>query len=141
MATNKKQDTFKTPSIGGLLGAITENVKHQEAVPRQIVTPVKELKQENTKTVKQDALGEKPNLNTQEFNHLNSKEVKTKTGRKTAKSEDVEYVKFSPKIPVNVKFEASKAVLERRFTDKDGQVIKTLDELVSYALQKLLQLD
>lgn len=133
MVTNKKQDAFKTPSIGGLLGTITENVKHQEAVPRQIVTPVKELKQVNIKEVN--------NINTQEFKYLNTKDAKVKTGRKTAKSEDIEYVKLSPKIPVNVKFEASKAVLERRFTDKDGQVIRTLDELVSHALQKLLQID
>jgi hypothetical protein len=50
----------------------------------------------------------------------------------------VEYIKISPRIPEFLKIEAGKALLEKRFTSTEGIVIRTMDELVSHALEKLL---
>ena len=58
-------------------------------------------------------------------------------GRPTVKREDVEYMKISPRIPKELRQEIGVKLMQERFIDSDGQKIKTLDELVTYALEKL----
>jgi hypothetical protein len=50
---------------------------------------------------------------------------------------DVEYMKISPRIPKELRQEIGVKLMQERFIDSDGQKIKTLDELVTYALEKL----
>ena len=59
-------------------------------------------------------------------------------GRPTIKRDDVEYVKISPRIPKLLKQQVSVVLAQEKFRDYDGYTIKTLDELVTFALEKLL---
>lgn len=142
MATKPKIDA------SGLLKSMTAQIPTMDKSPVQHVQPVKTEKSLNGKTEKQEnwnatpIIGEKNNAS----KTLNNKNVKTAkqengkivTGRPTAKKMDMEYVKISPKIPEFIKIEAGKALLDKKFTSTEGFIIKTLDELVSHALEKLL---
>lgn len=151
---NKTKETVKVPKLGGLLGVITENAKHQEPSPKQMVVPVEDKKtekQQNGKTEKSKNVNtdkgdnektlNRKNVNTDigiNDNTFERKTVKLATGRKSVKLDDVEYIKISPRIPEFLKIEAGKALLEKRFISTEGIVIRTMDELVSHALEKLL---
>jgi hypothetical protein len=156
---NKTKEPVKVPKLGALLGVITENAKHQEPSPKQMVVPVddkktakrqneKTEKEENANTVKRtntndDAVNTFSRENVQTEKSINGNDVKritvkAATGRKSVKLDDVEYIKISPRIPEFLKIEAGKALLEKRFTSTEGVVIRTMDELVSHALEKLL---
>ena len=119
MATKK----LDVPDIGNLLGKITEKRDSGELPKTEIqhVQPVNREKTGNSKPGKREN-GETPKA----------------TGRPTAKREDVEYVKVSPRIPKQLKKRVDIALIEERFTDKDGRAIVTLDEIVAYALHRLL---
>ena len=64
--------------------------------------------------------------------------VRRAGGRPTIKRDDVEYVKISPRIPKTLKQEVNVALAQEKFRDYDGFTVKTLDELVTFALEKLL---
>lgn len=116
MATKTAKKT-NVPDIGNLLGTIT--AKHEsgelQKSPIQSVQPhVEEVAEsKNSNTPKQG-------------------------GRPSAKKASVEYVKISPRIPKALKRGVDMALVEERFSDGDGNPIKTLDEIVEFALARLL---
>jgi hypothetical protein len=114
------KDKFKGADIGGLLGTITEKRQSGQlkSAPIQRIQPVGddlELKSKNGKT-----------------------EERKNGGRPSAKKDSIEYVKVSPRIPKFLKKRVDMALIEERFIDPDGERIKTLDELVAFALEELL---
>jgi hypothetical protein len=120
------------PDIGGLLGQISEKRDSGE-LPRteiQRVQPVKDESRINVKTVKRK-------------NTKTSKEPtsagRSSGGRPSVKQEGIEYVKLSPRIPKALSTQAKIALAEERFKDKDGQPVKTLDELVALAFERLFR--
>ncbi len=134
MTTKKK---LNVPDIGGLLGKISEKREEMPKTPVQSVQPVKEsvtakpvrskavktLKRKNSDTAKPAAAEVKP---------------RAAGGRPTLKKDSVEYVKMSPRIPKDLKKKVDLALIHERFADKDGNIINTLDEIVTHALEKLL---
>lgn len=131
MATKK----IDVPDIGNLLGKISEKRESGELTksPIQAVHPV---------ATTPDAI-ESKNSNTPKP----SKPAAVKTqadagkspgGRPSAKLEGVEYVKISPRISRQLKRRVDFAIVEERFRDRDGNLIKTLDELVAFALDRLV---
>lgn len=113
-----KNKPMNVPNIGSLLGKISEKRDSGELskTPIQSVQPVEEAKSENSNTIKQRNYG----------------------GRPTVKVDTVEYVKISPRIPKALKRRTDMALVEERFLDQEGRAIKTLDELVAFALDKLI---
>jgi len=59
-------------------------------------------------------------------------------GCRLTDKETVEYVKISPRVPKDLKKRVDIALVYERFADKEGNTIKTLDEIVAHALEKLL---
>ena len=136
MAT-KKMDV---PDIGNLLGEISKKRDSGELpkTERQHVQPVPhpeeakssiglEFKSENTKTLK----NERAKTSAIE-------ESRWPGGRPSMKRDDIEYVKISPKIPKTLKKRADQARIDELFTDDQGRPVRTLDELVAVALDRLL---
>jgi hypothetical protein len=136
MAT-KKMDV---PDIGNLLGEISKKRDSGELpkTERQHVQPVSqleevksssfiELKSENTKTPKQEKI-----------KTATVDEARWSGGRPSMKREGIEYVKISPKIPKTLKKRADQARIDEIFTDEHGRPVRTLDELVAVALDRLL---
>jgi hypothetical protein len=128
--------TGKLADVSSLLGVMSAKQASGEIKksPIQTVLPIEstefkkhslELKNKNSKTLKQE---------NNKDQHTGGKAV----GRPSVKKIDVEYVKISPCIPKDLKKKIGLALLEDRFTDSDGTGIKTLDELVSLALERLL---
>ena len=127
MAT-KKMDV---PDIGNLLSEISKKRDSGELPKTEIqhVQPVKdqehnnsnELKRQNVKTSKQK-----------------NSEIRGVGGRPSVKREDIEYVKISPRIPKALKKRVEIAMIEERFSDKEGRAITTLDEIVELALTRLV---
>jgi hypothetical protein len=120
------------PDIGGLLGQISEKRDSGE-LPRteiQRVQPVKDESRIAVKTAKRE-------------NVKASKEPtaagRSSGGRPSVKQEGIEYVKLSPRIPKALSTQAKIALAEERFKDKDGQPVKTLDELVALAFERLFK--
>jgi hypothetical protein len=120
------------PDIGGLLGQISEKRDSGE-LPRteiQRVQPVKDESRIAVKTAKRE-------------NVKTSKEPasvgRSSGGRPSVKQEGIEYVKLSPRIPKALSTQAKIALAEERFKDKDGQPVKTLDELVALAFERLFR--
>ncbi len=123
------------PDIGGLLGIISEKREEMPKTPVQSVQPVEEdgeakpawskavktLKRKNSNTAKSVAV-----------------ETRPRGGRPTVKKDSVEYVKMSPRIPKDLKKKVDLALIHERFADKDGNTIHTLDEIVAYALERLI---
>ena len=134
MTTKKK---LNVPDIGGLLGKISEKREEMPKTPVQSVQPVEEgveakparskavktLKRKNSNTAKPAATEIRP---------------RAAGGRPTLKKDSVEYVKVSPRIPKALKKKVDIALVNERFVDQDGNAINTLDEIVAYALEKLL---
>ena len=58
-------------------------------------------------------------------------------GRPSVKRDDIEYMKISPRIPKYLRKEIGVKMAQHKFVDRDGKRIMTLDELVTYALEKL----
>lgn len=127
MASTKKLDV---PDIGGLLGKIAEKRQDLPKAPIQSVQPVEEAseakavkpaKQENRKTT------------------AAPKAERGAGGRPSVKREGVEYVKISPRIPKPLKQKAELALVQETLRDADGRVIKTLDELIALAVERLVK--
>lgn len=123
----KKMDV---PDIGNLLGAISKKrdsgelpkteIQHVQPVKEQELNNSSELKHKNGKTGKQE-----------------NNESRGAGGRPSVKREDIEYVKISPRIPKALKKQVEIALVEERFSDKEGRAITTLDEIVALALSRL----
>jgi hypothetical protein len=131
MATTKKMDV---PDIGGLLGKISSKREELPKSPIQSVQPVPSEVDENKavetaerKTVKTTAVEEK--------------KVRGTGGRPSVKRDDIEYVKISPRIPEDLKTLVDVALSTKRFRYKNGNPIKTLDELTALALARLFSKD
>lgn len=128
MATNNKK--IEVPDIGNLLGRISEKRDSGELpkAPIQSVQPIDESLslRKNVKTQKQEI-----NARTNNFTRFPG-------GRPSVKNEDIEYVRLSPRIPKDLKSRASIAIIEERFQDRNGNLVKTMDELVEIALERLL---
>lgn len=127
MAT-KKMDV---PDIGNLLGKITEKRESGELPKTEIqrVQPVKNVETENSKAGKKEELAVVPQ----------KPENRPPVGRPSTKVEGVEYVKISPRIPKLLKKAAEFALIEERFRDKHGRPVTTTDEIVTLALERLLE--
>lgn len=124
--TTKKLDV---PDIGNLLGKISEKRDSGEIpkAPIQAVQPVQQA-------------AESIASNTPKQENSQPKAVtKAPGGRPSAKKDSVDYVKISPRIPKPLKRQVDLAIVEERFKDRDGNPIKTLDELVSFALDRLVR--
>jgi hypothetical protein len=120
------------PDIGGLLSKISEKRDSGE-LPRteiQRVQPVQDKSRIDVKPVKR--------TNVKTLKHTTA-EGRSAGGRPTVKQEGIEYVKLSPRIPKALSTQAKIALAEERFQDKDGQPVKTLDELVALALESLFR--
>jgi len=128
MATAKKMDV---PDIGGLLGKISEKRHDHPKTPIQSVNPVDEKPAERkaVKTAKRQ---------TDEPAHQVDDRTRGGGGRPSIKKEDIEYVKLSPRVPKDLKKRAEMALIEERYRDEEGNVIKTMDEFVALALDRLL---
>lgn len=113
----KTKPSMTVPSMSSLLGKITEKQASGELskTPIQSVQPVEEQKNANSNTLKQ----------------------KNQGGRPSAKVDTIQYVKISPRIPKAIKRRVDMALVEERFVNHHGMVIKTLDEIVAFALDKL----
>jgi hypothetical protein len=129
MANAKKMDV---PDIGGLLGQIAEKRHDLPKAPIQSVQPVEEPGKVSPSAVK---LAKQENAKTQEP----LAPVRGVGGRPSSKKQGVEYVKLSPRIPKTLKKQAELALIQERFRDDDGQVIKTLDELITLAVERLFR--
>ena len=116
------------PEIGGLLSQIAEKRGDLPKAPIQNVQPVAEKPAEPkaVKTAKQK----------------NQAPIDDRTrgtgGRPSVKKEDVEYVKLSPRIPKALKKRVELALIDERYRDEEGAVVKTMDEFVALALERLL---
>lgn len=139
MATRK----ITVPDISNLLGEISKKRDSGELpkTERQHIQPVPlieegksssslEVKQENSKTPIMEKSGTKKQV---------SEDARWPGGRPSVKRDDIEYVKISPKIPAALKEEVDVARSRGRFKDENGKPIKTLDELVALALDRLLK--
>ena len=128
------KNSNKRAEVSSLLSTITQKKDSGELgkSPIQAVQPVEkadtqeeELKSINSLTLKQE-------------NQVAEGTNRRAGGRPTIKRDDVEYVKISPRIPKTLKQEVNVALAQEKFRDYDGFTVKTLDELVTFALEKLL---
>jgi hypothetical protein len=132
MNTKTKMDV---PDIGRLLGKITDKQSQGElgTTDRQKVVLVSEETQENKKTEKQN--------NVKSFSQENGKTIKqeiVKTGRKSRRQEGVDYVRIGAVIPKGMRQQLSDALTYEVFKNKKGESIKTVDEIIQLALERLL---
>ena len=126
MATAKKMDV---PDIGGLLGQIAEKRNDLPKAPIQSVQPVEDKQVSRTG-------GKTPKQKNQPVPEDRSRGI---GGRPSVKKEDIEYVKLSPRVPKELKKSVERALIDELYRDKDGNVIKTMDEFVALALTRLLE--
>lgn len=135
------------PDIGGLLGKITDKRDKGELgiTERQHVTPVKTENQENDKafTQKNEETEKPENKKTEKVLNVKTlkrvKMVRTATGgRPTLKDREVEYVRLGAQIPKPVRQQMNDALNYERFKTENGEPIKTVDELLTLALERLL---
>lgn len=132
MNTKTKMDV---PDIGGLLGKITAKQSQGELgkTDRQKVVLVSDENQENGETKEQS--------NVKSFSQENAKTVKqeiVKTGRKSRRQEGVDYVRIGAVIPKGMRQQMSNALTYEVFKNKKGEPIKTVDEIIQLALERLL---
>ena len=142
MQSTKKLDV---PDIGDLLGQITERRNDLPKSPIQSVQPVAEKTEIQEKPEKRKAVSTQKSTAAVTAKRLNGKTGKALDGgergiggRPTLKRDDVDYVKLSPRIPKELKKQVELALIHERYRDKDGNVIKTMDEFVALALNRLL---
>lgn len=125
---NTKTKAMNVPDIGNLLGKISEKRDELPKTERQHVVTVPEAeKPQNDKSFAQK-------------NKKTEEQEKKKTGRPTAKDKkNIEYVRLGCNIPKLIRQQSRDAINYERFKTTEGEPIKTLDELVTLALTKLLQ--
>lgn len=128
MASTKKMDV---PDIGNLLGQIAEKRHDLPKAPIQSVQPVDDKPAE-----RKDVLtAKRQNVKTSKVSDEKSRGV---GGRPSVKRDDIEYVKLSPRVPKELKKRVELALIEERYRDEEGAVVKTMDEFVALALDRLL---
>lgn len=120
--------------ITDLIGQITKKQNSGELgkTDKQHVISVNEQKHENTETQK--------HINTEIVKRKNTevqKREKSITGRPSMKDPDIEYVRISATIPKALKKKMGNAIVNEVFQTENGY-IRTVDELVTYAVEKLL---
>ncbi|HMX99643.1 MAG TPA: hypothetical protein PKI88_04065 [Agitococcus sp.] len=126
------------PDVTSLLGNIAQKQKNGElgASPIQAVKPV-EISAEK----KDDEVKEFKSKNSQSVVRVDNKsreaDRRPQGGRPSVKRDDIEYMKISPRIPKYLREEIGVKMAQHKFIDRDGKRIMTLDELVTYALEKL----
>jgi hypothetical protein len=126
------------PDVTSLLGNIAQKQKNGElgASPIQTVKPV-EISAEKTG----DEVKEFKSKNSQSIVRVDNKsreaDRRPQGGRPSVKRDDIEYMKISPRIPKYLREEIGVKMAQQKFIDRDGKRIMTLDELVTYALEKL----
>ena len=118
------------PDIGGLLGKISSKREELPKSPIQSVQPVHSEADEN-KAVETE---KRKNTKTPT---IEEKKVRGTGGRPSVKRDDIEYVKISPRIPKRLKKRVEIALIEERFGDVNGHLVKTLDELTALAFERL----
>jgi hypothetical protein len=126
------------PDVSSLLGNIAKKQKNGElgSSPLQTVKPIAKPVEETNSDIKE--FKSKNAKTTKTIDNISSEaDRRPQGGRPTVKREDVEYMKISPRIPKELRQEIGVKLMQERFIDSDGQKIKTLDELVTYALEKL----
>jgi hypothetical protein len=136
------------PDISGLLGQINAKRAEIPRAPMQRVVPivppapevpaekidskkVKEFKSANSKT-------SKPSARDAGRDGGGERLVKGSGGRPSVKKPGIEYFKINPKVEMQLVKRARQAILDERFQRPDGTPIKTLEEIVSIALERLL---
>ena len=146
---------MNVPDIGGLLGKISEKRDEMPKTPVQSVQPLQEFIDQNTDTDKalKDQKEEQSkavkDTDTDKALKAQKKEqskavkdtdaVKALKAQKKERSKAVKkYVKISPRIPKFLKKQVEIALINEQFKDSEGNLIKTLDEIVSLALERLL---
>lgn len=126
------------PDVTSLLGNIAQKQKNGElgASPIQTVKPVETLVEKKDEEVK-----EFKSKNSQTGVRIDNKsreaDRRPQGGRPSVKRDGIEYMKISPRIPKYLREEIGVKMAQHKFTDRDGKRIMTLDELVTYALEKL----
>lgn len=126
------------PDVTSLLGNIAQKQKNGElgASPIQAVKPVEVLAEKTGDEVK-----EFKSKNSQSIVRVDNKsreaDRRPQGGRPSVKRDDIEYMKISPRIPKYLREEIGVKMAQQKFIDRDGKRIMTLDELVTYALEKL----
>lgn len=128
MANVKKMDV---PDIGGLLGQIAEKRHDLPKTPIQSVNPVGEKPVERKTVEPAKRQNKKAEASTDD-------RTRGVGGRPSTKKDDVEYVKLSPRVPKSLKKSVERALIDEIYRDKDGNVVKTMDEVVALALTRLL---
>lgn len=128
MANAKKMDV---PDIGGLLGQIAEKRHDLPKAPIQSVNPVGEKPATRKAVEPAKRLNKKAEAPTDD-------RTRGVGGRPSTKKDDVEYVKLSPRVPKELKKRVELALIEERYRDEEGAVVKTMDEFVALALDRLL---
>jgi hypothetical protein len=134
--SNTKTKTL--PDVSSLLGSIAQKQKNGElgSSPIQTVKPVVKPIEESNSEVK-----EFKSKNSQSVVRVDNKsresDRRPQGGRPSVKRDDVEYMKISPRIPKYLREEIGVKMAQHKFFDRDGKRIMTLDELVTYALEKL----
>ena len=136
---------MNVPDIGNLLGTITSKRDKGELgkTERQHVAPVKTEPQENDKAFAQEKgeTNKRGNDKTlTRYNVKTGKRVKeVAIGRPTTKSSDIQYVRMGVVIPKSLRQKVADALTYERCKTKDGYVVKTLDDIVTLALARLLE--
>jgi len=131
------KNSKKLDEVSSLLGTITQKKDSGELgkSPIQAVQPVQPVEKSETE---QKELKSINSLTLKQENQMAEGTSRRAGGRPTIKRDDVEYVKISPRIPKTLKQEVNVALAQEKFRDYDGFTVKTLDELVTFALEKLL---
>ena len=130
--------TKTVPDVSSLLGSIAQKQKNGElgSSPIQTVKPVVTPIEESNSEVK-----EFKSKNSQSVVRVDNKsresDRRPQGGRPSVKRDDIEYMKISPRIPKKLREEIGVKIAQHKFIDRDGKRIMTLDELVTYELEKL----
>lgn len=138
-----KTTKMDVPDIGNLLEKITKKQESGELgkTDRQKVVPVNASEQEVIKTKSQEdcstARQEIVKLFSQENNLMQAQET-PKIGRPTAKRKDIEYVRLGAVIPKSISQKMKDALNYEVFQMENDQSIRTVDEIVTFALWQLL---
>lgn len=119
------------PDIGGLLGQIAEKRHDLPKAPIQSVNPVGE------KPAERKAVQPAKRQNKKIETPIDDR-TRGVGGRPSTKRDDVEYVKLSPRVPKGLKKRVELALIEERYRDEEGNIVKTMDEFVALALDRLL---
>lgn len=132
MATKK----MNVPDIGNLLSTITKKRESGELPP----TDIQRVQSVEADAPKVHAEKAQQGVKTPKQQNPSAQEVGRRGpgGRPSAKEQGVEYARLSSRIPKALKKRGEIALTEERFQDAKGRPITTFDELVTFALERLV---